>query len=308
LPLDGSTKQLAQLPCGPGPAQLSNDGSYVLCRGTDAKTGSLVFNIKSAKQTPLDVPTAGARLTGSGNELRVVWADGTGVWSAVPPQKKQPTKVAAEAPLRSFLVSPDGTHAVGVYKDEVFETLHKKVPAEVLMVFPLDGTNARRKSIQAGVPIEWSQDSQWILMQNKNQACITRAGGGQYKCWRGYTAAALAPDGKYALLFGSRDQPKAPAAKPAKPAKNAKGAKGAKKGKNAKQAKPAPPPPSDTPEGTESEPDVPDDAGDETGGDDVAVPPPGGPVALYRAELEGAFTKSPQLVTRDVAGAAVWVP
>jgi hypothetical protein len=81
------------------PKIISIPAPYVLCR---AKTGSQVFNTKSGKITPIDVPTAGARLTGGGNELRLVWTDTQGVWSAVPPQRKAPRKVAPWAcPLTS---------------------------------------------------------------------------------------------------------------------------------------------------------------------------------------------------------------
>jgi hypothetical protein len=285
--LDGRTQTLTALPCQAGPAQLSVDGTYVLCRG---KTTSLVVNLRSGKQTLIDVPTPGARLVGSGTGLRLVWADARGIWNGIPPQNKAPKRVAAQPPLRSFLVSPDGTRAVGVYADEVYENAHRKHPAEVLMEMPLDGSNARRKVIQHGVPLEWSHDGQWVLVQDGKSACIMRIAGGQYKCWKGYTAAAIAPDGKYALVFGRRDMPKPP---PAKKTKKTKG----------KAAKRAPDP---EPEGEAEEPT--DAPADEASDDDVALAPPGGPVALYRAELDGAFTKSPVLVTRDVAGAAVWVP
>jgi hypothetical protein len=280
-----------------GPAQLSSDGSYVLCRG---KTGSTVFNLKSGKVTPIDVPAAGARLTGAGSELRLVWADGQGVWSAVPPLRKLPRKVAPEAPVRSLMVSPDGTRAVGVYRDEVYDGPRAKRPGDVLMSFALDGDAARRKTIQNGVPLEWSQDSRWLLVQDGRSACVVLSIGGQYKCWRNYTAAAISPDGKYALLFGSRDQPVAKKPPPKK------APKGKKKGKQPKAKVPAPDPEVSL-EGGETEPEQPGDGGDDAA-DDVPLAPPGGPVALYRAELDGAFTKSPQLVTRDVAGAAVWLP
>ncbi len=298
MPLDGSTKTLTELPCEAGPAQLSSDGTYVLCRG---KAGSTVVNLTSGKVTPIDVPAAGARLTGAGSELRLVWADGQGVWSAVPPLRKQPKKVAPEAPLRSFIVSPDGTRAVGVFHDEVYASPRTKKTGDVLMAFALDGDAARRKVIQNGLPLEWSHDSRWVLVQDGRSACVMLAVGGQYKCWRNYTAAAISPDGKYALMFGSRDQPVAKAP-PAKKCKKGKKCKKDKKGK----AKAAPPPePEVSTEGGETEPgeDQPDEAID-----DVPLAPPGGPVALYRAEIGGAFTKSPQLVTRDVAGAAVWLP
>jgi len=296
LPLDGSTKALTDLPCGAGPAQLSVDGSYVFCR---AKTGSQVVNLKSGKVTPIDVPTAGARLTGVGNELRLVWADGNGIWSAVPPQRAKPRKVGLEAPLRSLIVSPDGTQGIGVYHDEVYDGPRTKKPGDVLMVFSLDGTAARRKVIQNGVPLEWSHDSRWVLAQNKNYACVMLAAGGQYKCWRNYTAASVSPDGKYVLVFGTppKVEPKA------KPAKGKKGQK--KKAPPKKKAAPEVET-GETPEGGETEPGGEVDPEEVT--DDVALAPPGGPVALYRAEINGAYTKSPKLIARDVAGAAVWIP
>jgi hypothetical protein len=294
MPLDGSAKTLTDLPCEAGPAQLSVDGTYVLCR---AKTGSLVVNLKSGKQTPLDVPTTGTRLVGSGSELRLVWADAQGVWNAVPPQRKIVKKVAPEAPLRAFSPSPDGTRALGVYADEVFESKTQKKPADVLMMFALDGTAARRKAIQSAIPVEWSHDSKWVLVQDPRSACIMLAIGGQYKCWRGYTAQSITSDGKYALVLGNRDR----------------GSKSDKKDKKKKKKAKAEKKQRDADEETSEVSDEPEQEGDEHGDepvaeDEVAVPPPSGPVALYRAELDGPYTKSPQLVTRDVDGAAVWLP
>jgi hypothetical protein len=335
IPLDGSTKELVALPCEPGPAQLSTDGLYVLCRG---KTGSLVFNTKSGKVTPIDVPIAGARLVGMGSDLRLVWADTQGVWSAVPPARKHPRQLAPEAPLRALLPSPDGMHAVGVYPGETFEGPKKKKPTDLLMVFALDGIAARRKAIQNGVPVEWSHDSKWVLIQDGSSACIMLAAGGQYKCWRGYTAASLSPDGKYALLLGNRDRgtkitsttattkkTKASAKTRASGAKTKASTKTKAKattkatiktttksktktgGTQTHYKQPPPDLDSDLPV---DEPELPGDAhgDDPTAGDDVPVPPPSGPLALYRAELDGAFTKAPALVIREVDGAAVWLP
>ena len=114
--------------------------------------------------------------------------------------RKKATKVAPEAPLRGFLPSPDGARALGVYADEVYVDAHHKKPAEVLMGFALDGEGARRKAIKNGVPVEWSHDAQWVLVQDGASACIMHASGGEYKCWKGYTAASISPDGK----FGAR--------------------------------------------------------------------------------------------------------
>lgn len=287
MPLDGSAKTLTELPCNHGPAQLSDDGRYVLCRAKGG-TGSLVVNLVTGKLTPLAVPTLGARLIGNtGNERKLIWADKGALWSAIAPRLDKPTKVAKEAPARGLLVAPDGTHATGVYAGEVFESPKVKKAAEVLMLFSLDGEGARRKAIQDGVPVDWSLDGKWILIQDRANACIMLVAGGQYKCWRGYTATSISPDGRHALLLGNRASDKD------------KSDKKKKKGKKA-------PDPEEDARGEEAEGDAHGDEPMPT--DDVAVPPPGGAVSLYRAALDGAYTKSPALVARVVEGAAVWIP
>lgn len=297
MALDGTAKSLTDLPCAEGPAQLAEDGLCVLCRAK--KGGSIIVTLASNKVTTVDVPTTGARLAGTGAERKLVWADDKGVWTASPATPKKPTKAAPEAPLRNFLPSPDGSHALGTYKGEVYEGPKTKKPAEVLHVFALDGEGARRKSIQNGVPVEWSHDSKWALIQDGASACITLAQGGQYKCWRGYTAAAIAPDGKYALLLGNRDGSKQRVDKKTPAKKDAKSKKAPDKKKPAEE--PAPD------EGADAEGEG-EGGGDDAPADDVAVAPPSGPLALYIAQLEGAFTTSPKLVTKIVDGAAVFVP
>jgi len=284
MKLDGAEKTLTELPCADGPAQLAVDGACVLCRSTTSSTGSVIVNLKNGKTTPVEIPSPGARLVGEGAERRLVWADATGVWSAPPgaPNKKQ--QLAPEAPLRSFLPSPDGTRAVGVYRDIVHEGKQTR-PADLLMNFLLDGQAARRKTIKTGVPVEWSHDSQWVLIQDRGSACIMGAVGGEYKCWKGYTGASIAPDGKWALALGSRDK-----AQPDKKAKKAKKAKN----KPALDAEPT----------NEAE----NGSGDLTATDDVEVPPPSGPLALYRTKLAGAFSESPARIVGVVDGAAVWIP
>jgi hypothetical protein len=291
MPLDGTTKTLTELPCDAGPAQLSEDGRYVFCRAKGGSS-SLVVNLVTGKLTPLAVPTLGARLIGdTGNERKLVWADKGAIWSAIAPKLDKPAKVAKQAPVRGLLIAPDGEHGMGVYQDEVFESPKVKKTADVLMLFSLDGEGARRKAIQNGVPVDWSADGKWVLIQDRASACIMLVAGGEYKCWRGYTAGSIAPDGRYALLLGNRASDKAK-----------KSDKKSKKKKKKKEPEPTP----DEEANGELE-------GDEHGDapmpiDDVAVPPPGGPVSLYRAHLEGAYTKSPGLVARVVDGAAVWIP
>jgi len=129
------------------------------------------------------------------------------------------------------------------------------------------------------VPLDWSFDNEYALVQEGSGACLMRFGGGQNKCWRGFTAVGVAPDGSYALLLGNRDGSKQK--KPAKP-------------------KPAPKAPA------KGKPIEDDDSAAPT--DDVAVPPPTGPLALYRAKLDGPYDTPPILVIKVVDGAAVWIP
>ena len=273
MPLDGSKKALTQLPCGEGPAQLPPDGSCVLCRNSTPGDKALAINFGTGKLIPVDAPALGSRIINVGLTRRVVYADKTGVWSIALADQKKKTQLAPDAPLRSFLPSPDGKNAVGVYLESMFDGRTQKPPVETLTTFALDGQAARRKGLRNGVPLEWSHDGTYVLVQEGAKACLMRAGGGQYKCWKGFTAVSLAPDGSYALVLGARDlkaQPRTPAkAPPKKPAND-------------------------------------DEQGEAD--DDVAVALPTGPLALYRAKLDGPYDAAPIVVTKNVDGAAVWVP
>jgi len=299
MPLDGSARALTELPCADGPAQLATDGACVLCRNASKPDQSIIVNLKTGVQTPIAVPSPGARLVGAGAGRRLVWAD-KGIWSAPPGNPARKAQVAPEAPLRGLLPSPDGARAVGVYADVPLigtPGAAKAKPADLLMGFALDGVGARRKGIRAGVAVEWSHDSQWVLVQDGGSACIMRAIGGQYKCWRGYTAVSIAPDGSYALVLGAQAPQGKDKAAP-------KGKAPAKPAAKPEPPKPAPPKPEGDPDQLEDS----DGAGAAAPIDDVAVPPPTGPLSLYRAKLDGPYTESPALLIKLVDGAAVWLP
>jgi hypothetical protein len=294
---------LRPLPCADGPAQLAEDGACVLC---GAAKGSQIVNLATGAATALPIAIDGARLAGDGASRRLIWADGEGVWAAPPGNLTRKAKVAPEPPLRHFLVATGGDRAVGVYDGTVFDGKARK-PAQLLYGFALDGAAARRRAIRGGIPLEWSHDGTWVLIQDGASACLMRATGGQYKCWPGYTAVSLAPDGAYALVLGSRDRgAKKEGKKPAPPAKG-------KPGKG-KAAPPPPPPPAVEPDpGAEPAEGSDGSEGEGEGGaaplsPDVPVALPSGPLSLYRARLDGAFVDPPLVVEREVEGAAVWVP
>jgi hypothetical protein len=288
MPLDGKTSTLTELPCADGPAHLATDGSCVLCRGATA-TSSLIINFATNKSITIPIPTTGARIVGSPPERKLVWGDGTGVWSSPPNDPRKKTLVAPTAPLRGFLPNPAGTRAVGVYSDVIHDTPKTTKPAELLMTFALDGQGARRKTVKAGVVADWSYNNEWLLVQDRTSACIVHAAGGQYKCWKGYTAASISNDGKWALILGSRD-------KAAPPKKASKKSKKSDKKKKAD--------PEDEPS---NESENRDGAEDEVT-DDVEVPLPTGNLSLYRAQLDGAYTTSPAKIISVLDGAAVWIP
>jgi hypothetical protein len=205
LPLDGATQTFIDLPCTNGPAQLAEDGACVLCRGAKS---SIIYNFKLKQEFPIDVPAPGTRLAGVGAARKLVWADATGIWSSPPGDPAKKTRLAAEAPLRYFSPSPDGARAVGVYADEVYDGVKKKKPGDVLMGFALDGDAARRKLVKTAVPIEWSHDARYVLVQDGTTACMVSTAGGEYKCWRGFVASSIASDGRWGLVLGSKVAPK----------------------------------------------------------------------------------------------------
>ena len=269
---------LAPLPCG-GSVRLTADGTWAVCAAPDGKVAIYCFTASGPVRR--DVPATGALVVDPGiappgaasaDDRELVWVDSTGVWAAPQGRLASRRKLAPEAPLRSFLAAPDGRRAAGTFRDTV---VHRGKPLErdQLFTFALDGKGARRKVIRDGVPVDWSWDSQWLLVQDGSSACLMRAVGGEYKCWKGYTASAIAPDGSYALLLGRRS--------------------GASD--------------DDAPEPVTTDDAELPDADDAPVAATEAVPLPTGPLSLYRARLAGAYSERPALLERVVDGAAAWI-
>lgn len=113
-----------------------------------------------------------------------LWAISLADWSAR-------RLLVPHAPTGGLLVAPDGSRAVGRYPDDG----HQRV-----FSFRIDGKGARRRLMRDARPVAWSADSKWLLIEAKNMACIVRAVGGQFKCWRGYRAVAISGDGRTAIV------------------------------------------------------------------------------------------------------------
>ena len=273
LPAGGSRAEPQPLPCARGPARLSRTARYVLC--SDEQSEALLVRLHDGRRFPYAVPAMGASLTEHDGVRELVWNDGTTI-SAAPLSRPTETRVLAPAaPLRGFLAAPDGSRGVGVYRDRPLKP--KDAPErDQLFGFALDGTAARRRLIREGVVIDWSWDAHWLLVQDGAKACIARATGGQFKCWKGYTALSLAPDGSWALVLGPRTSAAASDDAPT-PTGSGESASG---------------------EGGESDAD--DDTSD--------APPAATELSLFRAKLNGPYTERPALVETLVDGAAVWLP
>lgn len=189
-----------KLGCADAPARLTRDGRIVVCADADGR--AMLIGLVTGKIVRTRLPADGARVVVDGAR-ELLWADADGIWAAPLRSLKKRREVAPEPPLRSFLAAPDGSRGVGVYAGHVFEK-RQKVPADVLDGFALDGTASRRMLHRDAVVIDWSWDSQWVLVQLGDQACVTRAVGGQYKCWEDYRAVSIAEDGRWVVLLGKR--------------------------------------------------------------------------------------------------------
>jgi hypothetical protein len=306
--------QLQQLPCSDGPAEIASDGSAIVC--ASAPRGALIVKVSDGLITKRNVAPQGARLVKDGDSLDVVWADKHGIWRSPVDKPKQIIKIAQEAPLHDFSVSPDGSRAVGYYQSGK--------DGAILFGFALDGIAARRKGIRTGIPRSWTHDGQWLVVQEGTSACLMRTLGGQYKCWKGYVAVGAASDGKWALMAGTANAASDQAATaPKGKKKDAKSKSKDKKLRGKKVVEAAPAPVAPAIDATVSDPlpavnsgEEPHDEGGEDGTSGVQAPGQTaaalsvgkGVHSLYRGTLDGAFTDPPALIVHDVAGAAVWVP
>lgn len=182
------------LPCST-PAQLSASGDRVACGAVDQRR-SVVYQLRpTLEQRFVEVEPHGLRFADDrGNALLSLEPDGivrTPVWSS-----GKPELLAPHQPQVGFAVASDGARAVGSFVEDDIETAY---------TFRLDGHAARRRLMAPAVPLGFSRDGEWLVVQSERRACVVRAVGGQYKCWRGFTAVATSTHGRALLLSRPSD-------------------------------------------------------------------------------------------------------
>jgi hypothetical protein len=188
--LTGATAALRALDCRP-PARFSPDGRYVSCTAaTENKVA--VYALPGEQRSLVDVPAA--QVVGFISGSRLVVTDDAGVWAVPTEPGTQRALLAPHRPSGGLLVGPHGRRAVGVYP----ALSNHKSPG--LYVFRLDGKGVRRRLLPDATAVAWSRDDRWVAVQGDRSACLVRATGGQYKCWKRFQALSMSPDGSYMLM------------------------------------------------------------------------------------------------------------
>ena len=194
------------VPCV-GPAFLSPDGRCIVCRD---RRGQITLHRLIPTSRSTVVPTRSRHL-GFIDARHIVITDDRGVWKQSIVRPTERTLLASEVPDGPMLISPDGKRAIGVFREdngkgqEPGDEASEKEPETALYVFRLDGKGVKRRLLEGATPISWSRDSRWVIAQMGTRACMARAIGGQYKCWRNYHAVAVAPDDSTVLLAHPAD-------------------------------------------------------------------------------------------------------
>ena len=183
---------------------ISPSGQHVACVAFDAGTGEAgglrVFAINGAGARPVAVhesasATGSAQMAFAGDRLLVV--DGQNeLWSLSLTDASERERVAPQAPAQHLFGGTDRRRAVGWFS----VTVKSGEPVPALHALGLDGRGIRRRLMKWAVPVDWSQDGQWLLVQRGKRACLVRAVGGHYKCWRKFLALSISAHGERLLL------------------------------------------------------------------------------------------------------------
>ncbi len=189
--LELGSEKTERLDCVAQPT-LSANGRCVLCQVSDGKSLLYAFGRKAKKHS---VRGAGPwSFAGRSGGDRVLVVDGDQILLTAPRRRRFKSTVVAEHAPKSLSVSPTGGRAVGFFAD------NGSKPAG-FYTFRIGRKGARRRLLEEGEAIAWSANGAWLLLSRKDEACLIRAVGGEYKCWNGYRAAAVSGDGREAFLI-----------------------------------------------------------------------------------------------------------
>jgi hypothetical protein len=198
LDLDGVTgwvqmgegnRRVAVAPCT-GAGRPSPDGKALVCPGGPTTT---IVQPAVWRARELDLEPDGVQFLGTSKRLAIERNDQI---IAVDADAAHDSEVLApHRPARAFLVSPNGKRAVGVYDGATEDD-----PSSTY-TFRLDGKAAKRKLGEMVTPVAWSPSSRWVLLRTDKLACLARAVGGEYKCWKRYEPRGFSPDSRHVLLY-----------------------------------------------------------------------------------------------------------
>jgi hypothetical protein len=190
-----SPDKLNALDCK-APARFSPDGRRISCTGPKAQLA--LYALPGARRSLVDLPAAQVVGFAEGNRLAV--ADADGIWAVPVKQREQRALLAPHQPSSALSIGPRGRRAVGIYPPL------SDHPSPGLYVFRLDGKGVRRRLLPDAAPVAWSGDDRWVAVQREKSACLVRAAGGEYKCWKRYQALSVSPDGSHVLLSKPADK------------------------------------------------------------------------------------------------------
>lgn len=198
LTADGTVNKPTAIDC-PGTARISPRGDCAVCDEPDG-TFSLIPFAPGAKKTPRPPQSKDtAFLDPYGLEL--AFTDDTGIWALPVRRKAKRRRLAESAPQGGLLISPLGDRAVAAYP-----STDDPKSEPTLFTFALNGKGVRRRLNRNGVALAWSRDGTWLLVRDGIRACLVKATGGQYKCWKKYEGATIAPDGAFAVVRRDAEQ------------------------------------------------------------------------------------------------------
>lgn len=189
----------ARLACR-GRATLSGNGRFVLCLRHDDAIVLRRLHPGDIKARKIGAKGRLATLRG-GRIDQVVAVTERGLESFPISRRRSRELLARQSPQRDLLIAPDGRRAVAVFADAPAEGEEGGEPVFSIYQFLLDGKGVKRKLISNATAVKWSRDSRWVLSVGPRQTCVARARGGQYRCWKGFRAADLAPSGDGVLLL-----------------------------------------------------------------------------------------------------------